>query len=73
MNWINLNDEKPKKYEEVIIASIDGAVKSAVYLDNGKFTTYLNVTHWMHMPEAPKLQTMESEPVKKTRGRPKKK
>jgi len=73
MDWFDINNDQPKKYEEVIVASINGIVKSAIYLGNGKFTTYLNITHWMHMPEAPKLQTMESEPVKKTRGRPKKK
>lgn len=76
MNWININDDKPKRYETVIISSVDGIVKPATYFDNGKFDTYLDVTHWMHMPEPPKIEEREDvikdQPIKKKRGRPKK-
>lgn len=76
MNWIDIAHEMPVKYEEVIIASNDGTVKSATHIGGGKFTTYLTVTHWMHMPEPPKVEqcteVAEEQPVKKKRGRPKK-
>ena len=70
-DWININDDKPKEFEEVIVASSEGHVKAAIYLGNGKFTTYLNITHWTHMPEFTKAEGVVEEPVKK-RGRPKK-
>lgn len=73
MDWISVKDRLPNKYCEVIIASDDGAVKSAVYMSNGKWNTFLNVTHWMEYPEAPEVDVVieEEEPVKK-RGRKKK-
>ena len=75
MDWIDINDKLPIKYEEVIVCSRDCTVKSAVYLDNGKWTTYLPVTHWMPYPEPPEQLPSDEpvvEPVKKKRGRPKK-
>ena len=78
MDWINVNDRLPTKYTEAIVCSRDGTVKSAVYLDDGKWTTYLPITHWMHYPEPPAVSNEEKheekpiEPVKKKRGRPKK-
>lgn len=69
MDWISVKDRMPDKYCEVIIASDDGAVKSAVYMSNGKWNTFLNVTHWMEYPEAPEVVVSdEEEPIKK-RGR----
>lgn len=82
MDWINVNDKFPNKYEEVIVCSNEGTVKSAVCLGNGKWTTYLQITHWMYYPEPPVVSNEENkedkkeetpvEPVKKKRGRPKK-
>lgn len=75
MDWINVNDKLPNKYQEVIIATDDGRVKSAMYMTNGKWNTFLNVTHWMEFPEAPEAVVeaeSEEEPVKKKRGRKKK-
>ena len=75
MNWININEKLPSQFEEVIIATNTGNVKSAKYLGDGKFTTYLTVTHWMPMPEAPSKDVDDDtvvEPIKKRRGRPKK-
>ena len=74
MNWINVNTKPPEKFEEVIVATDTGKVKSAIYTGNGKFTTYMNVTHWMPMPKAPEAieEAEVEEPVKKRRGRPKK-
>lgn len=72
MEQISIGASEPEKYETVIVASGD-TVKSAVYLGNGKFTTYLDVSHWMHMPESPKIEDgIEEQPTKKKRGRPKK-
>lgn len=75
MDWISVKDKLPDKYCEVIIASDDGAVKSAVYMSNGKWNTFLNVTHWMEYPEAPEVDfetEVEESSVKKRRGRKRK-
>ena len=74
MDWININDKWPEKYQDVIICSDTGVVKSAMYLGNKKFATYLKVVYWMPMPEAPKFEVeeIEDKPAKKKRGRPKK-
>ena len=73
MDWISVKDRLPNKYCEVIIATDDGTVKSAVYLPNGKWNTFLNITHWMEYPEAPEVDVVdvEDEPIKR-RGRKKK-
>lgn len=74
MDWININDKWPDKYQNVIICSDTGVVKSAMCLGNKKFATYLQVVYWMPMPEAPKfkVEEIEDKPEKKKRGRPKK-
>lgn len=73
MDWISVKDRLPDKFHEVIIATDDGKVKSAMYMYDGKWNTFLNVTHWMEYPEAPEVDIVdiEKEPVKK-RGRKKK-
>lgn len=74
MDWININDKWPEKYQDVIICSNEGVVKQALHMGSAKFSTHLQVVYWMPMPEAPKIETVEikEEPVKKKRGRPKK-
>lgn len=75
MDWIDVKDRLPDQYHEVIIATDDGRVKSAMYMLNGKWNTFLNITHWMEYPDAPKVDVVddtEEEPVKKRRGRKKK-
>ena len=73
MDWINVKDRLPDKYCEVIIASDDGTVKSAVYMSNGKWNTFLNVTHWMEYPDAPEVDSVvDTEEQIKKRGRKKK-
>ena len=71
MDWININDCLPEKYQDVIVCTDTGRVKTALHMGNGKFDTYMKVLYWMDMPEAPKMEVAE-EPVKKKRGRPKK-
>ena len=71
MDWININDKWPEKYQDVIICSNDGVVKQSLHMGNAKFTTYLQVVYWMPMPETPKIERAEEIP-KKRRGRPKK-
>ena len=72
-NWIHINEQSPDKYQEVIICSDEDRVKSAMYLGNGKWSTYLTVEYWQPFPEAPKREnvTTETEAPKK-RGRKKK-
>ena len=84
--WININDQQPDKFSEILICTNEGRVKAAIYMGNGKFNTFLPVAYWMPFPEPPKPQkptkvieeTKETvvekpvEPVKKKRGRPKK-
>ena len=72
MDWININDKTPNMYQEVIIASSEGRVKAAIYLGNGKWNTFLQITHWMPMPKAPSVEKAVIEENKKKRGRPKK-
>lgn len=74
MEWISVNDKMPEKYEEVIIYSDSGVVKSAIYMNDNKWNTYLQVKYWMPMPKPPKIEDeiAEEQPIKKKRGRPKK-
>lgn len=74
MDWININDHLPEKYQDVIVCTDTGRVKAALHMGNGKFDTYMKVLYWMPMPEAPKIETVEikEEQAKKKRGRPKK-
>lgn len=72
MEWINIKDKLPAPYQEVIICSTDGHVKSAIYM-GGKWNTFLEVAYWMLMPELPdELSVVPAEVIKKKRGRPKK-
>ena len=73
-DWININDKWPEKYQEVIICTNEGIVKSSLHMGNAKFSTYLQVAYWMPMPEAPKIESqemIEETQPKKKRGRPK--
>lgn len=72
MDWINVKDKSPDKYQKVIVALDDGKVKSAMYMDNGKWATFMNVIYWMPYPKAPEINVSSNEPVKKKRGRKKK-
>jgi hypothetical protein len=80
MEWINIQDKQPDKFSEIIICTNEGRVKSAIYMGNGKFNTFVPVAYWMPFPEPPKptktsedkKEEMPVEPVKKKRGRPKK-
>ena len=76
MEWININDKKPNPYQEVIICSNEGRVKSAIYMRDGKWNTFIPVVYWMPYPNPPVATTNTTEaPVeapKKKRGRPKK-
>ena len=77
MEWFKLSEKEPEKYEDVIICTDTGSVKSAKYMGGLKWSTYSNIVFWMPMPNAPKGLTKEEEaPVveqpKKKRGRPKK-
>lgn len=69
MDWISVKDRLPDNFHEVIIATDDSRVKSAMHMVDGKWNTFLNVTHWMEYPEAPEVVVSdEEEPIKK-RGR----
>ena len=71
MNWINAKTQPPEKYQQIIICSDEGKVKSAIYLGDGKYNTFLNVVYWQPLPEAPEnIENDKVEPVK--RGRKKK-
>ena len=76
MDWINIKDKQPNPFQEVIICSSDGHVKSAIYMNNLKWSTFVEVSYWQPFPNPPDTlnETNEApvEPVKKKRGRPKK-
>ena len=72
MEWINVNDQMPDKYQEVIICSPEGRVKTAIYMGNA-WSTYVPVVYWMPFPDPPDgLSETPIEAPKKKRGRPKK-
>lgn len=73
MDWISIKDKQPEPYQEVIIASNEGRVKSAIYIGAGKWNTFLEIAYWMPMPKLPNgLSVVSVETPKKKRGRPKK-
>ena len=72
MDWINVKDRLPEKFKEVIIATDDGVVKSAIYAGGDKWNTFLNITHWMEYPKAPEVIVSDEEEPIKRRGRRKK-
>ena len=76
MDWINVNEQSPAPYQEVIICSNERRVKAATYLGDGKYNTFLQVVYWQPMPMPPEILNEVNdapvEPVKKKRGRPKK-
>ena len=72
MEWIDIKTNPPPIYKEVIICSDEGVVKSAVYLGNNKWNTFLNVVFWQHFPEAPENLTKDEVSTSKKRGRKKK-
>ena len=77
MEWNYISDNKyPKQYEEVIVCSRLGKVKTAIYLGNNKWSTFYDIVCWMGFPESPievNKEDMQVVPaVVKKRGRPKK-
>lgn len=73
MDWINIDDRWPEKYQDVIICSNEGIVKPALHMGGGKFSTYVRVNYWMPYPSAPDcVDKVVVEEPKKRRGRPKK-
>ena len=79
MDWTSVKEKLPDVHKEVIVATNEGRVKSAIYMGNGKWNTFLSVTHWMLYPTPPSVTANvvvdASTPVeapKKKRGRPKK-
>ncbi|MCK9445941.1 DUF551 domain-containing protein [bacterium] len=64
MEWINVNDrvpeERPHRFEQVLVAKENGVVMEALY--NTKVKKFMdwnykelnhNVTHWMSLPNHP--------------------
>ena len=74
MDWININDKMPEKYQEILVCSNEGRVKAATYMGGGKWSTYLPIVYWAPFPAPPDglVETPIEEPKKKRRGRPKK-
>ena len=73
MEWIDIKTNPPPIYKEVIVCSDEGIVKSAIYVGNNKWNTFLNVVFWQHFPEAPEdLNKDDATTTVKKRGRKKK-
>jgi hypothetical protein len=76
MDWNYISDNKyPKQFEEVIICSSLGKVKTAIYMGNKKWNTFFDVVCWTTFPESPVKLNSNVKPVEheqKKRGRPKK-
>lgn len=72
MEWINAITDPPKTYQEVIVCSDEGIVKSAIYIGNNKWNTFLNIVFWQPFPEAPEDLNKDNASTVKKRGRKKK-
>ena len=72
MEWIDVKTNPPPTYKEVIVCSDEKIVKSAIYLGNNKWNTFLNVVRWQPYPEAPEDLNEEETSAPKKRGRKKK-
>lgn len=74
MDWININDKRPEKYQEVLVCSNEGRVKTAIYMGNEKWSTYVPIVYWQPFPAPPDglVEIPIEEPKKKRRGRPRK-
>lgn len=64
MDWISVKDRLPKDQKSVLIVNGHGVIKMAslwkkksnewVWLFNGEFKYFNDITHWMPLPEPPK-------------------
>lgn len=67
-NWNNVLTTPPPDGKEVLAYTENNKMGVFVYF-NGRWNTYLKVTHWMEKPEGPEKDITT---VSKKRGRPKK-
>lgn len=65
--WYDINLEDPPDGKEVLVYTDDGKMRVCIYF-NGRWNTYLKITHWAKLPKRPDNEIVE---VKK-KGRPKK-
>ena len=55
--WISVEERLPELYTYVITYdTVSGDVQIDSVLSNGEFVIGYNVTHWMPLPEAPKMK-----------------
>lgn len=67
MEWISVKDKMPGTYESVVVFDGKGVYDDVMLVsDDGTFRTHAlgydydqqdlkNVTHWMYLPEPPKI------------------
>ena len=55
--WISVEERLPELYTYVLTYdTVSGNVQIDSVLSNGEFVIGYNVTHWMPLPEAPKMK-----------------
>ena len=54
--WISDKERNPKKYDDVLADDKDGDITIDFVLSTGEFCFEKEYTHWMPLPEAPKVK-----------------
>lgn len=54
--WISVKDRMPNSWEKVLVYTKQGAVEMSIYSAIGGWKSNVSVTHWMPLPEAPKMK-----------------
>ena len=58
--WISVDERLPELYKDVITYDMSIGVGIDSVLSNGEFVLGHRVTHWMPLPEAPKMKNTEN-------------
>lgn len=56
--WNNVKDNPPPEGKDLLVYTENDKIRVATYF-NGRWNTYLKVTHWQKTPKKPKKQKIE--------------
>ena len=58
--WIPVTEQLPEMYKGVLVCSESRKISINWRGCNGDWNSYGNITHWMHLPEAPRVSSRPS-------------